>query len=207
MTINWRRGFWRVWVVASTLWLTTMSLVMRPDQLLITLLREPAGTQELSAERVIGKEPLTPEQQRAIVSARTRMEQQKSGGSGRSPYTGPVLAEPPQRADGQWIVEAQEPQDLLAPEYFVTTPDGEKYRVTAPQGATEAEVIAHVRTESEGPWLKYRDAAKPDPALQRARAWMGLRDFAALGFGVPLIFLALGAAGRWTLRGFMAAGH
>lgn len=58
------------------------------------------------------------------------------------------------------------------PTYVVTGPDGKKYRVTAPEGASEQEVMARVRQQSSA----------PPKQTKTGSALLGLGDIVSMGF-------------------------
>jgi len=64
------------------------------------------------------------------------------------------------------------------PAYEVTSPDGKKYRVTAPDGATQDEVLAYAQKQFAAP------APKPDMYKQTAKADSNLDNLAAAAGGV-----------------------
>ena len=65
------------------------------------------------------------------------------------------------------------------PTYDVTSPDGKKYRVTAPGGATQDQIIAYAQTQ-----LAQQSASKPDIFEQTAKDDSTLQNAAAAVGGV-----------------------
>lgn len=51
MAVNWRRGLFRLWLVSSTLWVGVVTVSMRPDQQVSTLLASSPTTSSTSASK------------------------------------------------------------------------------------------------------------------------------------------------------------
>lgn len=73
------------------------------------------------------------------------------------------------------------------PTYNVTGPDGQKYRVTAPEGATQEEIIAYAQQNVPAPKVdKYEKQAKEDSFGQNTMAAVG-----GVMSGIPLALRAM----------------
>ena len=86
------------------------------------------------------------------------------------------------------------------PDYIVTNPEGKQFRVTAPEGATQDEVLAYAQKQFAAP---AEPAAKPVTALERANAVpAGFNSGVAGILGLPVDTMAnlldLGKAGVGT---------
>lgn len=94
------------------------------------------------------------------------------------------------------------------PQFIVTAPDGRKFQINAPEGATRAQALAYAQqklthtsgpwnkyaTAAQGPWAKYAAKAAPPTAAQ-VRA-MDAKADAALVDSMP-----------WYQRALVGAGH
>lgn len=64
----------------------------------------------------------------------------------------------------------------------------------------------YVLDKPASPFDQFDGPSDTAPAAIRASAFEGLKSFVALGFGPPIIALAIGASFFWTLKGFSRRG-
>lgn len=90
------------------------------------------------------------------------------------------------------------------PVYEVTAPDGHKYRVETPEGATEQDAIAYVQRQLADGQLRNPSQNKPEAALIEDTVPGLLQDAAALTMWQLYILLVLGVlaivASRFVLK-------
>lgn len=84
------------------------------------------------------------------------------------------------------------------PDYFVTNPEGKRFRVTAPEGATQDEIIAYAQSQFQKPDLRKTNPAEYDPSsseYQEKYGALSKSDFqnARAGFGKAFVDLGRGA--------------
>lgn len=87
------------------------------------------------------------------------------------------------------------------PEFIITTPDGKKLRVKAPEGATREEALARVKAQYSAAPQKTAAEFQADASKEMTGEMSGLQKFGA-GFGKAFPDLARG--GEQLARGFAA---
>jgi hypothetical protein len=186
---NWRRGFLRLWLVASVIWVAVNAFAFRlPESLIeVTPWLRPMRLSDLASSEATPVGTPTPG---TAASSQPKgphtIGDLPPGFVRNKPASGEATAglppgfvlknpatpvEPPTQSEGRWMPPASDP-------------------------------IVSPAAQPEGPWTKYQAAAVKAREQRREVSIANLRGFVFFGIGPPIAVLFLGIATMWVLRGF-----
>lgn len=152
MTINWRRGLFRLWVLMSAFWVLGVVAVERPDLQFAKALnpdryglafKMPNGnTLTFPATAGLDRSGVIEATKAWAAQHRSRLQASQTAWS----YWEELAPAP----TGPWAKYPRAPTgfQVTGPTAFhVTAPDGKEYRVTGPEGATEQQALEYVQSQ------------------------------------------------------------
>jgi hypothetical protein len=196
--MNWRRGFIRLWLVASVIWIAINGFAFRvPEQIAeITPWLRPMRLSDLASDP-------------KDIAIRVRT-------------ADGVIHEFPAGTDqaviDRTIKTYAEDHQLATAGYATLLPSDAKLDAPPPFDPSKPYTVAPAQSSppgEQGPWTKYQNnpyakyanedalsKARAYAVQQRSEAMTNLRGFVFFGVGAPMAVLILGVAGWWIARGF-----